>query len=384
MQELVHKHQLFEPFIFDVTRPNIVTVDDLCIVNPPISGPKPSELFEAEVKERFHLWEECMAIDTFAAMSSSEPFQLDETIYPDEFANPVLKFMGKETVFQVPLDYARLCVPQLARNTLWRETNFASTFDDVREMTCLAALHYSSGLVKYRLSLVRKVRRAMRYSRELAKGAVHRFVTDDFVTIHNALLKQFESIPPIFLPFKSLIQFRPLSSTNSLVINNVWRSFCSFNHDLMFLFAGFAYLHLPLMASHSKQFLLSSEQPEAFSSAAVLVSILKAIGFIVRSLYTPIIGPEIHVQSPLVMEDLNNSMLAPTIPAPGLATVESAVAMYIISSSCLAMLRSNPQYSEEVLELVKKCTVPAIQRIGHVKPMANKYSQKLASMLDMQ
>ena len=382
MQSLIDRKHMFDPVIFKT--PSIIThlnVDDLAITKQKEMIPLHSSILNDEIKERFHLWHECLAVDTFTSMATGKAFRLDETLYPMEFSHSALRFMYQDMIFQVPVDYARLCLPLLARNTMWEASEMSSTFDDLREMSCLAALHFSNGLLRYRVQLLRSVRRSIRFARENVIGAEHRFVGDSILLIHNSLITQFESVPLLFLPFSSLLLFRPYADNSMLVINNVCRSFSAFSHDLLLLFAGFTYIHLPNVGQITQLFPLSSKSKTVFSSAEILLAILKAVAFIVRSLYTPIIGPELHRQSPIIIENISNSMNGSIIPAPGLATIESALALYIISSCGALTAKRNTALAEEIYQLLHKCYIPALQKIGNVKPAAKEYVQKLKNLI---
>ena len=221
----------------------------------------------------------------------------------------------------------------------------------------------------------------MRFSRENAIGAEHRFYGDSLQIINKALVTQYESLPIIFQPFSSLLLFMPSSDTSLLVINNVSRSYTSLTHDILLLFVGITFLHLPNISNKSKIFPLSIKAHTLFSSAEVLVAVLKAAGFITRSLYTPIVGPELHRQAPLILDNIQNSMSGANIPSPGLATIESAQSLYIIGSCGALVAKQNAQFKDEILELLNRCFIPCLQKIGFVKPMANKYVQKLKALL---
>jgi hypothetical protein len=385
IHQIIQFNHLFDPFIFNPIEKFGTTVDDLVELNQKFEIKAkafiPPVLPEADIKERFQLWQECLVIDTFASMATSSPLELNETEYPTQFRNKALDFTTTEMNFTIPYEYNALCTPQLARNTIWGNTSMSSSFDDAREMTCLAALHYSSGLVMFRLSLVRNVRRAMRFSRETAVGAVHCFPHDTVSLIHSNSILQYESVPPIFMPFQSLQLFAPGSDTSSILINNMWRSYVSFNHDLLLSFSSFAYLHLPLVHLNEKKYKLSSLSTNEYSSMEILVTFLKAVSFIIRCLYTPNIGPNVTTQCPRVIENLSNSFLPDEIPAPGLASIEAAVAIYIVSSSCLEGCKANTTHRVEIIDLIQRCSLPALKRIGTVKPMGNLYFSKLKDML---
>jgi hypothetical protein len=387
IHKCIEKRHVFDPCIFNPSDQQIgTTVDDLGVgcgssVEPFVQP----ILTDAVVKERFSLWEECLFIDTFTSMASGKPFELDETEYPLEFRHPALSFTLNVSQFHVPLNYSRLCVPGLARNTLWSETVLANSFDDIREMTALAALHYSSGLVPYRLGLLRVIRRVMRFSREKARGSIHRFPNDSVPLLHTVMLMHFENLPPMFLPFPSLALFAPFHDSSSIMINNAWRSFVSFNNDLLLFFASFSYLHLPLLSTIPKQkYPLSTQNTkDGYSSAEVLLCILKAVSFIIQALYTPIIGPEIQTPLAIIVEHLSNCSLPETVPAPGLCTMESTVSVYIIASSALigAKRTNRPDLISKVETLIHTCILPALQRIGHARPMANEYYMKLLALI---
>jgi hypothetical protein len=381
---------LFDPYIFNpINQQMATTVDDLRVVFGSTVEPfVPPMLSDADVKERFSLWEECLSIDTFTSMASGRNFELDETEYPHEFHHSALEFTSNSFQFQLPLNYSRLCVPRLARNSVWCETLMATSFDDIREMTALAALHYSSGLVPYRLGLLRVIRRIMRFSRENARGSTHRFPNDTSQILHSALIMQYEGLPTMFLPFSSLGLFAPFVENGPIMINNAWRSFVSFNHDLLLFFAAFAYLHLPLVLTNPRQKypLSTKNSQDEHTSAEVLVTILKALCFVIRALYTPIIGPEIQTPAPSIVEHLSNGPLSDMIPAPGLCTMQSTVSVYMISSAALVGVRSTNQKELKSMaeQMVRTCVLPALQRIAHTRPMANEYYMKLLALLDVQ
>ena len=382
MQNLIDQKHVFDPSLFQIINPAHImctTVDDLVLgKSRQIVAPVKTD----EIIERFQLWHEYLAVNTFTSMATLKDFTIDETLYPEIFDHAALMFLYQNIGYQVPADYSRLCAPVLARNTLWENSNMASTFDDVREMSCLAASHFTKPLLKYRINLVRLVRRSVRYSRESRMCSVHRFASDNLLSLHNGLLYHFEDVPDLFKPFSSLVQFQPLADNLNLIINNVNRSFSSFGQDLLLLMVGFIYTHLPNISDISRKFRVDSKNAKILlSSAEIILTVLKAVGFIIRSLYTPINGPEMHSQGTNLLSGIPVSIVSQgNTPAPGLATFESALALYIIASSSCLVSKQNLQFSHVVGLFIKQCYLPALQKIGNVKPIANEYVKKLAAV----
>ncbi|KAJ3366108.1 hypothetical protein HDU91_001982 [Kappamyces sp. JEL0680] len=369
INRLVKKWHLFDPFIFNpVPPPRGPSVDSLRVdYGNPIEEFQPPMLSEVEIKERFSLWEECMAIDTFSATVSGSDFDFDETEYPSVFHNPGLS--SSETL---NLDLSRtfsnpITMPMSARNSIWGNTPFARSFDEIREMTAVSALHFSSGLVHYRLAIIRIARRAIRYARESAKGTNQRFPNDSLHSIHGMFIGHLESLPKSFMPFHSLADFAVRMDHAALSSN--WKNHVSFHHDLMIFLGSLTYIHLPNINSTST-YPLSSLSPEGFTSKEILITLLKALVSMIQVLYTT--------------ESFDSASPPPTDPpAPGLATMQSAVSLYLIASAALLAGRAlnNHQKQVEVEQLIAVWVSPALHRIGSVMPHGKKYYEKLQSLL---
>ncbi|KAJ2998745.1 hypothetical protein HDV02_004092 [Globomyces sp. JEL0801] len=386
--KLIKEHNLFAFIVFNPLQYSLgPSVDDYKIeIEGSTVVPKAPNLSDAEVKERFSLWQECLAVDTFVSMLSGEAFFLDETEYSEIFRNPALDFSKIGNDFQHPVHFPRLCKIQKARNSIWADSPMDTCFDESREMTAVAALHYSAGIIKFRIPMLRLIRRALRYVRELKAGSTHRYLGDSATSIHNALISQYEVLPTLFTPFKSLEIFVNGSDISHLCINSVWRSLKSFNHDLLIYFSAFCYLHLPIVASNTR-YKLSSTSMESYTSLDILMTVLRATVFQIRAHYTPVKAN----QSLFMPQSYNSTILPinihqldPERLSPGLASIHAAVAIYIIATSAIVGCRTcnNGLYAVEAESLIRTWVYPAINRIAEVKPMANKYYSKLKKLVD--
>jgi hypothetical protein len=372
---LVRINHLFGPFIFNPIEKHGCTVDDLLVTLKPKTGCYiPPNLPDSDIKERFELWEECLLIDTCLSIATGDPFEMNECEYPTHFRNHALYFTRIKADFSIPFQSEPMTVPCLARNSIWHGTDLASLFDEAREMTCIAAAHYSSNLLMFRLSLIRNVRRAMRFSRENAIGAVHCFPSDTVSSIHSDLVQQYEETSLIFKPFQSLALFGPGHPTVDFPINQMWRSFVSLNQELLLLFSSFAYLHFPVVTSAERIYSISRYSQSQYTSMEILLTILKVAAFVVKAMYR---------SSSLVLSKHENipSLLNGNIPSPGLASVNAAISLYIISSSCLQGCKTFPNFMQEVVEIISQTTIPAIKKISFIKPVVHQYYLKLESML---
>ncbi|KAJ3258071.1 hypothetical protein HK103_004064 [Boothiomyces macroporosus] len=387
VKDSIEKYQLFDISIFNPPLPPLGPSIDVSLTLEDYGGPstKPMipKLSDVEIKERFTLWEECLAVDTFTSMASGNSFIMDETKFPDSFRSPALDFTQVSYRFDHPLKFPRLCKPLAARNSIWCGGPMATAFDDIREMAAISALHYSAGIIKFRLPMIRLIRRTLRYSREIASGATHRYPTDNYQTLHVSLLQIFDELPPIFKPFNSLDLF--VSNNNNVLINNVWRSFISFNHDFLVYLCSFCYLHLPIVQANYK-FPLNTMKMDLYSSTEILAIILRILVFIIKSMYTPVPVNQSLFQSAPNTPTNQTQQQSPhsSVLSPGLATVQSAVTIFIISSSALlgARATNNAQLVLETEKLIDTWVYPALLRIGQVKPLGEKYLVKLKTLVN--
>ncbi|KAJ3276101.1 hypothetical protein HDV01_006271 [Terramyces sp. JEL0728] len=387
VKQCIEKYQLFDISIFNPPLAPLGPSIDLSLTLEDYGGPstKPMipKLSDVEIKERFSLWEECLAVDTFTSMASGNPFIMDETKFPDSFRCPALDFTQVSYRFDHPLKFNRLCKSLSARNSIWCGGPMATAFDDIKEMAAIASLHYSAGIIKFRLPMIRLIRRTLRYSREIASGATHRYPNDNYQTLHVSLLQIFDELPPIFKPFNSLDLF--VSNNNNLLINNVWRSFISFNHDFLVYLCSFCYLHLPIVQANYK-FPLNSMKMELYSSAEILVITLRILVFIIKSMYTPVpVNQSLFQSAPNTpVNQVQQQSPHSSVLSPGLATVQSAVTIFIISSSALLGARAtkNSQLIMETEKLIDTWVYPALLRIGQVKPLGEKYLVKLKTIVN--
>jgi hypothetical protein len=363
---VAHWH-LFDPFVFNPMPLHTgISVDSLKVeFGNSVDNFVPPVLTQEGIQERFSLWEEFMAIDTFWSMISGENFGMDELDYPQSFQNPALNV---KTNFMVDLNLANLTVHTAARNSIWGSGVFASEFDNIKEMTAVSALHYSTGLVQFRVSMIRIARRAMRLAREKSSGAAHKYRTDTFQELHDLLLKQLDKLPKSLMPFLSLTE----AAHGNLAPSSLkWKSHLSFNHDFLLFLVALTYIHLPNCQSPTLYTLSLSEKRPIFSSSQVLAALLKSLTSIIRVIYQPDPSPQ--------------SSGALDTPAPALSTMQSCVAMYMIASAAIAGAGSTGklqlQLKTEVLQEVSNWVIPALLRISKIKPTAKKYYEKLLALV---
>lgn len=143
-------------------------------------------------------------------------------------------------------------------------------------MTVLSSNYYSQSLLKCKLEITASVRAVMNHNRQITIGGP---VETEIDSLHEILLKRWNEIPSLFRPCDLEIKAK--------VINNIWRSHISFNNHILLLLAAFSYLHLSNTLPEKTFQMPICRVP----SLQVLVAILRVAAFIIKSQYTPVIGP---------------------------------------------------------------------------------------------
>ncbi|KAJ2995817.1 hypothetical protein HDV02_000394 [Globomyces sp. JEL0801] len=292
------------------------------------------------------------------------------------------RVIGKPTKPMLPdLPYKRQFQPCIAQGTVWENTIWAVTFDELLEYSQM-----SMNLEPNELSFQNNVK-------------FNQF--EQFINNLNFITKESFSQPKESLFSKRiqlqkqlllLIQQQGIFSTIEISPTLFLYSFpdhdlkrnnpliTKFDDCLQFMFL-FAILHVTATQSdHQHLFPLVYGGPSIYSPRDILYSLTRMVTFIVRNQTIPML-PQESFFGPI--DYSNQNLTNVVLPSPLLIT-KHIIFIYGISVCSLMAFQMSPidiAQSKEVFQMIDEFIVPFLTLQGELSPLASTYALKLSSLL---
>jgi hypothetical protein len=336
------------------------------------------QLSEKERAERVALLALILGIDTYGSMTSGNGFFIDESDFPESVFPSMPLLINSER-------NGRYYRPNMAKHTIWANSDFAALFDEMRELSFVInenqpSLALTSQFQLLLLKLIRKILRFSRAQKYINGGEEGRFTQ---VILHNSLLQFLMMAPSTLLIFRSLSTFSwgvPISNKKYAT-----RGQDSLSHSLVFI-SAFAYLHFTSAVSgKDTKFALEIGGPCIYNSREVLYSLVNCLSQIIITSEKPFDPKDsafgLYSYHP---EELLNSRMSSDMPSPLFCQALNSLMSFVVSSSALIAFRNAPELSlqaQRVVELVSGIVLPALKKIDAVWPGSVNFTSKLEKIL---
>ncbi|KAI8896647.1 hypothetical protein BC833DRAFT_596682 [Globomyces pollinis-pini] len=376
---------LLDPKTFaalDSKKSNHISVDDLVAIVADVNLEKKSKALNVkEQLEIYILLAFLFSTQTRLSLSSGRNFVFDDSKF--------LKLHISHPQIKIP--YSRRHIPNLARNTIWENTHWAPTFDEMKELSYMYpteiadAGQYANRVIKF-THLLREI---IRFSRQYQYDATD--IDQEFrMDLHMKLIQTIKLIPEDISYFDSLEPFlygstKPLPSLPKF--RNFHRPF-DFAQSLLIMLT---YLHFNC-AQRSDMVLFPASVGGVFNCTAkdILFATGKALGHVLHSMTIPMNPRDscfgLYDYQPDMLELCLSNPGHPMIPSPVVAAPGDAFGNFSVTSSALVAMNAQPinmGQREELFHIAETIVLPAMQRTVFLWPWSNMYLLKLKQLLSM-
>ncbi|KAI8900154.1 hypothetical protein BC833DRAFT_582832 [Globomyces pollinis-pini] len=274
---------------------------------------------------------------------------------------------------------ARYRIPDLAKYTIWENSQWAPMFDEMKEAVLAYPKLFSDAcsLLDQSIRIDMLFKRAVSYSKRYTyeKGE---FDSLELASCHEEVLKILKEIPEDLAYFDSLSNFifgadmstlsPPTAKCHQLVVSKT-----------LLCLGCLSYLHLSGAQQKNRTLYPAySGGPPLFLSKDILFAVAKALGFVVKEITTRFLPCDSvygeYRYSVASLESGDRNPLNSTLPSPMCLDPSFAYIFFVVSSSCLLGVRCYPQDVEQDAELrsiIVGNIVQGLKSLSYIWPSAS-------------